>query len=162
MTFDEFKNIAMAIREAYPNSSAMKTEEGIQIWYEMLKDLEYADMTNAVSKYIKSNRFPPAISEIRSICRDKEQILWSREWIRLLNGSFSRDLNEAGQYAIKIITRDHFESCRDNPSRMIQCMKEFERLYKEYTAMSSQEKKQFFGTKMFQLSVNEIEAGDGG
>lgn len=29
MKFEEFKNIVMAVREAYPNSNTMTTEEGI-------------------------------------------------------------------------------------------------------------------------------------
>lgn len=161
MKYNEFSNIALAIHEAYPSYGAMSTTEGVQVWYEMLKDLEYDSVTRAVQKHIQTSPFAPTIADIRKRCEEMKYPVWSREWMRLLNGAKSRELNEPGQYAMKILTRDYFESCRDNSSRIGQCMKEFEKLYKEYAAMSIADKEQFTGSAMFQVPIATIAGGQG-
>lgn len=143
MRFEEFKNIVMAVKEAYPNSNSMTTEEGINLWYEMLKDLNYSKVSEAVYRHIQECRFAPSIAEVRNASIRKQYTSWTLEWMKLLNGSRVSELNEPGQYAFRLLTRDCFESCLRNPERLLQCMRTFESLYTGYNVLSAEEKEEF-------------------
>ena len=41
MKYEEFKNIAITLKAAFPALKAFENDEGIRTWYEMLKDLDY-------------------------------------------------------------------------------------------------------------------------
>lgn len=143
MKFEEFKNIVMAVREAYPNSNTMTTEEGINLWYEMLKDLEYKVAAGALYNHIKNCRYAPAIADIRQACNQPQGGTWTLEWMKLLNDARVVDLNEPGQYAFRLLTRDCFESCLRNPEKLMQCMKVFESLYTQYDTLDEGTKSEF-------------------
>lgn len=64
MTREEFKNIVKAIRAAYVNSPIV-TQEIFDLWYTMLKDKEYAEVSHNLERHIKTNKFAPSISELR-------------------------------------------------------------------------------------------------
>lgn len=157
----EFAEVMVIIKAAYPGSNLIPDEMSKNLWFEMLKDLEYDSVLKAVRKHIQTSPFVPTIADIRRSCEEMKFPVWSREWMRLLNGAKSRELNEPGQYAMKILTRDYFESCRENAGRLGQCMKEFEKFYKEYVTMSAAVKKQFAGIPMFQAPVTAITGGQG-
>lgn len=64
MTREEFKNIVKGIRGAY-TSCPIVTQKIFDLWYEMLKDMEYAEVSKNLEKHIKTNKFAPSISELR-------------------------------------------------------------------------------------------------
>lgn len=64
MTREEFKNIVKGIRAAYTTSPII-TQEIFDLWYTMLKDMEYAEVSRNLEKHIKTNKFAPSISELR-------------------------------------------------------------------------------------------------
>ena len=64
MTREEFKNIVKGIRGAYA-SCPIVTQEIFDLWYAMLKDMEYAEVSKNLEKHIKTNKFAPSISELR-------------------------------------------------------------------------------------------------
>ena len=164
MQFEEFKNIVMAIKEAYPNSNSMTTEEGINLWYEMLKDLEYDMVTKAVFKHMQGSRFAPSIAEIRQKSVREQYTPWMTEWMKLLNNARVDELNEPGQYAFRLITRNCFESCLANPDKLMQCMKTFEGLYDGYYSLSEQDKEEFKAIAVpqytLQIACEDDEVGD--
>lgn len=143
MRFDEFKNIVMAMKEAYPSSNTMTTEEGINLWYEMLKDLDYGKVAKAVHRHIQKSRFAPSIAEIRQESVQVQYSLWMMEWMKLLKGAKLGELNEPGQYAFQLITRNCFESCLCKPDKLMQCMKTFESLYAGYYSLSEKDRADF-------------------
>lgn len=60
----EFAYIVMALKAAYKHFSDMDKSQ-VQIWYEMLQDIDYKLAETAVKKYILTNKFPPTIADIR-------------------------------------------------------------------------------------------------
>lgn len=65
MTVEEFAQLADAIKTYFPRDNMLPTEESMELWYDMLKDLDYKSAYFGLKKYVSLNKFPPAISDIR-------------------------------------------------------------------------------------------------
>lgn len=65
MTVEEFAKLAAAIKTYFPRDNMLPTEESMELWFDMLKDLDYKSATYGLKKYVSLNKFPPAISDIR-------------------------------------------------------------------------------------------------
>lgn len=63
----EFATIAAVLKQAYGAERILPNQETMDIWYGFLKDFEYSVMKTAVTEHIATNRFPPAISELREL-----------------------------------------------------------------------------------------------
>lgn len=68
MTQQEFLTIVATIKAAYPNSNVMPDKNSMNVWYTMLKDLDYKYVHIAITDHISNNKFAPAIAEIREKC----------------------------------------------------------------------------------------------
>lgn len=64
MTRDNIKKIFALMILAYPSMSEMTTEK-IDIWHELLSDIDFEAAEKAVKEHIKTSRFVPTIAEIR-------------------------------------------------------------------------------------------------
>lgn len=65
MTAKEFMIIADVIKTGYPRENMLATEEAMDLWYDLLRDLDYRAAHDGIRKYITSNKFPPTIADIR-------------------------------------------------------------------------------------------------
>lgn len=65
MTFKEFGQLADAIKTYFPRDNMLPTTESMELWFDMLKDLDYQSAVYGLKKYVSINKFPPAISDIR-------------------------------------------------------------------------------------------------
>lgn len=65
MTFKEFGQLADAIKTYFPKDNMLPTAEAMELWFDMLKDLDYQSAAYGLKKYVSLNKFPPAISDIR-------------------------------------------------------------------------------------------------
>lgn len=65
MSEQEFMKIASAIKTSYPSVNVLKDKSSMDIWYMMLRDLDYRVCQNAVLELISTLKFPPTIAEIR-------------------------------------------------------------------------------------------------
>ena len=65
MTQQEFLTIVATIKAAYPNANVMPDKNSMNIWYTMLKDLDYKYVHIAIADHISNNKFAPSIAEIR-------------------------------------------------------------------------------------------------
>lgn len=65
MTKDEFKPIANKLRKMYTQSNFIPDKETFDIWFEMLGEYETAGVERAVTNYIKENKYPPTVADIR-------------------------------------------------------------------------------------------------
>lgn len=63
MTAIETKKLLERIIMAYPNFEL--TTERIQFWREFLEDVPFEAAYKQLNLYIKANRFPPTIADIR-------------------------------------------------------------------------------------------------
>lgn len=83
LQFKEWIILAKALKSVYARDNFLPDEESVKVWYEMLKDLSYQHVNVAVQKYMSTQKFPPTISEIRSIVAelvDGRIEDWSEEW----------------------------------------------------------------------------------
>ena len=71
MTDKEFETIALAIKAAYPSASILPDKYAMKTWFELLQDLEYCVVQNAVMEHISTSVFPPSIAEIREKCSER-------------------------------------------------------------------------------------------
>ena len=84
MTDDEFEQIALTIKAAYPNSNILPDAHSMKVWYRMLGDLEFHIVENAIAEHMSISPFPPSIADIRGKCaRRKAEIPdWTEGWER--------------------------------------------------------------------------------
>ena len=65
MTKEEFSVIVIKINQAYRDRQPI-TKEGFDIWYDLLSDLNVKTLNMATSNYIRDNKYPPTIADLRS------------------------------------------------------------------------------------------------
>lgn len=65
MTRDEFKILVKAMKAVYTQPSFIPDQDAFDIWYELLKDLDYKTASYAVKKYMQSEEKEPKVSSIR-------------------------------------------------------------------------------------------------
>lgn len=69
----DFLKIFNGVRLAYPNFKTLDSPESSELWYELLKDIDYEVLSNAVLQHISLHKYPPSISEIRELCLERMQ-----------------------------------------------------------------------------------------
>lgn len=74
----EFLRIAEMLKTAYPKENIIPNKEAMEVWYVMLKDIEYRTAQAAVKEYIALKKFPPTIADIREMAAPKDD--WSNAW----------------------------------------------------------------------------------
>ncbi len=132
MTREEFAIIFKVIKASYPNYVIFQEISTVEVWYEKLKDLDYKTVMNTANTYSNMNKFPPSIADLRAGSSKTPE--WSVEWFKIVKGATAVDLNEPARYALKVLTRDCIDYClNESPNKILQCMKEFERLYNNYS-----------------------------
>lgn len=71
MNKKEFFKISVGLKAAYPRFTFLSTDEEMDFWYMMLRDIDYRVAENAVIEYINTSVFPPSIADIRKLCTDR-------------------------------------------------------------------------------------------
>lgn len=71
MTRDDFKIIVKTIRGAFPNSP-INNQQIFDLWYEMLKDMDYQTVSENLKRHIRSNKFAPSVAELRGVVDSKD------------------------------------------------------------------------------------------
>ena len=64
MDKQEFGQIMAAMHAAYPNEKVTRDTRSVHLWFGELKDMDYEIAAYALERHIRTNKFPPAISEI--------------------------------------------------------------------------------------------------
>lgn len=83
MTPDEFGKLADAIKTYFPKDNMLPTVDSMELWFDMLKDLDYKSASFGLKKYVSLNKFPPAISDIREYAasiREPEELNEMEAW----------------------------------------------------------------------------------
>lgn len=65
MTSKEFAQLASAIKTFFPRDNVLPTPEAMGLWFDMLKDLDYASASMALKNHVASSRFAPTVADIR-------------------------------------------------------------------------------------------------
>jgi hypothetical protein len=83
MTEKEFSILAKGMKAVYTMPSFLPDSDAMNVWYQLLKDLDYMVVQTAVQKYMLTQKNPPVIADIRELCASVtmgEKPLWSDGW----------------------------------------------------------------------------------
>ena len=66
MTVEEFTQLAAAIKTYFPKDNMLPTKQSMELWYDMLKDMDYKDAYIGLKNHVATSRFAPVIADIRN------------------------------------------------------------------------------------------------
>lgn len=75
MDYSIFYNCTQIIKETYPKSGLFQNEQGIKVWYNLLKDLSNSQVETAVMNHVSKSPYPPTIADIRQACARQNMIV---------------------------------------------------------------------------------------
>ena len=87
MEREEFKVLAKGMKAVYAQPTFLPDADAFNVWYSLLKDLDYRVAQAAIQKYMLTNKFPPTIADIRELSTSVttgEKPLWSDGWEEVL------------------------------------------------------------------------------
>lgn len=102
MTFKEFGQLADAIKTYFPKDNMLPTAESMELWFDMLKDLDYQSAVYGLKKYVSLNKFPPAISDIREHAASvskPDELNEMEAWALVRNAISNSGYNSAEEFA---------------------------------------------------------------
>lgn len=70
MNKKEFATFAMALKTYFPRDNLLPTEESMELWYRELQDTQFETATAMLRKWVDTQKWPPSIAEIRSMCSE--------------------------------------------------------------------------------------------
>ena len=99
MTKEQFKILVKAMKAVYTNPGFIPDQDAFDVWYSMLKDLDYATASRAVQMHMQTEEKPPTVAGIR-----KQSMK--------ITGNTENDLNEteAWSLVLKSIRRSTYYS----------------------------------------------------
>ena len=65
MTREQFKVLVKAMKAVYTNPGFIPDQDAFDVWYSMLKDLDYAIASQAVQMHLQTEESPPTVAGIR-------------------------------------------------------------------------------------------------
>ena len=83
MTREEFSILAKGLKAVYTQPSFLPDSDALNVWYTLLKDLDYMVVQTAIQKYMLTQKLPPVIADIREMASSVtmgEKALWSDGW----------------------------------------------------------------------------------
>ncbi len=64
MGINDFKLIVKAIKSVYGNNR-IADQQAFNIWFDLLKDLDYTNASRALQRHMSTSKYPPTIADIR-------------------------------------------------------------------------------------------------
>lgn len=62
---EQFKTLVKGMKAVYAHSWFIPDQDAFNVWYGLLKDLSYEDLSAAVQKHMMTRPYPPTIADIR-------------------------------------------------------------------------------------------------
>lgn len=95
MTYQEFAKVAVTLKAVYSSPNFLPDKEAVQVWYELLKDLPYSVASEAVRRYVMTEKFPPTPAGIRERVADmvedralSELEAWTKAYRAIMRGIY--------------------------------------------------------------------------
>lgn len=70
MTKEEFSILVKGMKAVYVNEKFIPDKNSFDVWYALLKDLEYQQCAMAVQRWMQSNKWLPTVADIREMAMD--------------------------------------------------------------------------------------------
>lgn len=81
MTRDEFKKIVAAMKVVYTFENFIADGEAFNVWYSLLSDLPYSEVSLAVQKFMQTSTKVPTIADIRNLCVPEVEVFENDAWV---------------------------------------------------------------------------------
>ena len=88
MTETEFSIIAKAIKGFYPDKNILQSDEEMELWFEMLKDIDYRAASTSIKRWVSLNKWCPTIADIREMSTEVKGLKvneWEEEWDKVID-----------------------------------------------------------------------------
>lgn len=75
------------MKAVYTSDKFLPDGDSVNIWFQMLQDLDYKSASAAIQQYMLTNKFPPTIADIREIAvsiNQGEEPDWGDGWEQVL------------------------------------------------------------------------------
>lgn len=72
MNREQFGVLVKAMKAVYSEPKFIPDKDAFDVWYNLLKDLDYDMASTSIQKYMMTNKFPPSIADIREQVYDIE------------------------------------------------------------------------------------------
>lgn len=96
MEREQFKTLVKGMKAVYSDPKFIADKDAFDVWYSLLQDLDYDIASQAIQKYMMSNRFPPTIADIRDGATDftapqelNEMEAWSLVYKAICNSTYN-------------------------------------------------------------------------
>ena len=111
MTIDEFRVLAKGMKAVYPQPNFLPDMDAVNVWYELLKDIDYQVANMAIQMHAQSSKFPPTVAEIRESASKivhGETKDWSKAWEEACKAMsrFGRDRKAEAYETLDDLTRE--------------------------------------------------------
>ena len=95
MTQQEFRVLVKAMKAVYTDPKFIADNDAFMVWYNMLNDLTYKELSEAIKAYMQTEVFPPTIAGIRAKVREiePEEENFNEAW-----GLVRKALSRSGYY----------------------------------------------------------------
>lgn len=116
MTKEEFSILCKGMKAVYTMPSFLPDGDAMNVWYSLLKDLDYMVVQTAVQKYMLTQKTPPTIADIRELCASVtmgDKPLWSDGWEKV-----QKNISKYGM-------------CTYDPDKLVECMNSFDPLTRQ-------------------------------
>ena len=81
MTREEFKVLVKGMKSVYAQPTFIPDNDAFNVWYELLKDIDYKACAIAIQTYMSTEKFPPTIADIRAkVNINPKQITEAEAW----------------------------------------------------------------------------------
>lgn len=68
MEREEFKVLVKGMKAVYADAKFIADKDAFDVWYGLLKDLDYNKASAAIQKHMMTSKYPPTIADIREQC----------------------------------------------------------------------------------------------
>lgn len=83
MEREEFKILVKGMKAVYAQPTFIPDQDAFNVWYGLLKDIDYQVCNAAIQKWMLTNKFPPTIAEIRELATEIQRGKlpdWGEAW----------------------------------------------------------------------------------
>lgn len=96
MTREEFARIVKGLKSVYPYETFIGNQDAFDIWYELLKDLDYPAVSVGTKKLMQTSSKVPTPADIRKASIPEADVSEGEVWSRVLK-AISRSSYYAGE-----------------------------------------------------------------
>lgn len=100
MNQEQFKTLVKGMKAVYPQPTFIPDNDAMLVWYNLLKDLSYEQVSVAIQKHMMQEKFPPTIADIREKASElikeetdelSETEAWSIVWKAICKSSYNSE-----------------------------------------------------------------------